>query len=44
MHLKVDVLVRLVRALAEAGLADLKFKLVNRNVNHPFTPVGVYVI
>jgi peptide/nickel transport system substrate-binding protein len=32
------------RLLAEAGLADLKFKLINRNVNHPFTPVGVYVI
>ncbi len=32
------------RMLAEAGLADLKFKLVNRNVGHPFTPVGVYVI
>jgi peptide/nickel transport system substrate-binding protein len=26
------------------GVSDLKFKLINRNVNHPFTPVGVYVI
>ena len=24
--------------------SNLKFKLVNRNVNHPFTPVGVFVI
>lgn len=32
------------RLLAEAGVANLKFKLVNRNVNHPFTPTGVYVI
>ena len=32
------------RLLAEAGVANLKFKLINRNVNHPFTPVGVYVI
>jgi len=32
------------KLLAEAGVSDLKFKLVNRNVNHPFTPVGVYVI
>jgi peptide/nickel transport system substrate-binding protein len=30
--------------LAEAGAANLKFKLVNRNVNHPFTPLGVFVI
>lgn len=30
--------------LAEAGVTGLKFKLVNRNVNHPFTPVGVFVI
>jgi len=30
--------------LAEAGAQDLKFKLVNRNVNHPFTPVGVYMV
>ena len=32
------------RLLAEAGVADLKVKLINRNVSHPFTPVGVYVI
>jgi peptide/nickel transport system substrate-binding protein len=32
------------RLLAEAGAADLKFKLVNRNVSHPFTPVGIYLI
>jgi peptide/nickel transport system substrate-binding protein len=32
------------RLLAEAGAQDLKFKLINRNVNHPFTPVGVYLI
>ncbi len=32
------------KLLAEAGQADLKFKLINRNVSHPFTPVGVYVI
>ena len=30
--------------LAEAGAANLKFKLVNRNVNHPFTPLGIFVI
>ena len=30
--------------LAEAGAANLKFKLVNRNVNHPFTPLGVFAI
>ena len=30
--------------LAEAGIANLKFKLINRNVNHPFTPLGVFVI
>lgn len=32
------------RLLAEAGASDLKFKLVNRNVSHPFTPVGVFLI
>src|SRR5262245_33414092 len=32
------------RLLAEAGVPDLKFKLVNRTVNHPFTPAGVYVV
>ena len=30
--------------LAEAGASNLKFKLINRNVNHPFTPLGVFVI
>jgi len=30
--------------LAEAGVGELKFKLLNRNVNHPFTPAGVYII
>jgi peptide/nickel transport system substrate-binding protein len=30
--------------LAAAGISNLKFKLVNRNVNHPFTPLGVFVI
>jgi hypothetical protein len=30
--------------LAEAGASNLKFKLVNRNVSHPFTPVGVFLI
>ncbi|MFY0022255.1 hypothetical protein ABTQ05_20230, partial [Acinetobacter baumannii] len=32
------------KLLAEAGVTGLKFKLVNRNVNHPFTPTGVFVI
>jgi peptide/nickel transport system substrate-binding protein len=32
------------RLLSEAGLANLTFKFVNRNVNHPFTPVGVFII
>src|SRR5262245_30695541 len=32
------------RLLAEAGAQELKFKLINRNVNHPFTPVGVYMV
>jgi peptide/nickel transport system substrate-binding protein len=32
------------RLLAEAGVANLKLRLVNRNVNHPFTPAGVYVV
>ena len=30
--------------LAEAGASSLKFKLTNRNVNHPFTPLGVFTI
>jgi hypothetical protein len=34
----------LYRALAEAGASSLKFKLINRNINHPFTPLGVFVI
>lgn len=32
------------KMLEEAGLKDLKFKLVNRNVNQPFTPAGVYIV
>ena len=32
------------RLLAEAGVANLKLRLINRNVNHPFTPTGVYVV
>ena len=32
------------RLLAEAGLSDLKFKVINRNTAQPFTPVGVYAI
>jgi peptide/nickel transport system substrate-binding protein len=32
------------RLLNEAGVPTLKFKMINRNVNHPFTPVGVFVI
>ncbi len=32
------------KLLAEAGASSLKFRLVNRNVNHPFTPAGVFVI
>ena len=32
------------RLLAEAGVTGLKIRLVNRNVSHPFTPTGVYVI
>ena len=35
---------RVKELLGEAGVSNLKFKLTNRNVNHPFTPVGVYVI
>jgi peptide/nickel transport system substrate-binding protein len=30
--------------LAEAGVKDLSFKLMNRNVAMPYTPVGVYLI
>ena len=32
------------RLLGEAGAASLKLKLINRNVSHPFTPLGIYVI
>jgi len=32
------------RLLAEAGVADLKIKLVNRNNPQPFTPAGIYLI
>jgi peptide/nickel transport system substrate-binding protein len=32
------------KMLEEAGVKDLKFKLINRNVNQPFTPAGVYVV
>src|SRR5262245_2724744 len=32
------------RLLAEAGGQDLKARLINRNVNHPFTRVGVFMV
>src|SRR5690606_889188 len=32
------------RLLKEAGVPDLKFKLTNRNVAMPYTPVGVFLI
>jgi peptide/nickel transport system substrate-binding protein len=32
------------KLLAEAGVPNLKFKLTNRNVNMPYTPVGVFLI
>jgi peptide/nickel transport system substrate-binding protein len=32
------------KLLAEAGQANLKFKLTNRNVPMPYTPVGVFLI
>jgi len=32
------------RLLKEAGVANLKFKLLNRAVGDPFTPLGVYVV
>ena len=32
------------KLLQEAGASNLKFKLTNRNVNMPYTPVGVYLI
>jgi peptide/nickel transport system substrate-binding protein len=32
------------KLLEDAGHKDLKIKLLNRNTNMPFTPVGVYVV
>jgi len=32
------------KLLADAGVKDLKFKFLNRNVPMPYTPVGVFVI
>jgi peptide/nickel transport system substrate-binding protein len=32
------------RLLKEAGVENLKLKLLNRAVGHPFTPLGVYVV
>jgi peptide/nickel transport system substrate-binding protein len=32
------------RLLAEAGVKDLKFKFLNRNIPMPYTPVGVFLI
>jgi peptide/nickel transport system substrate-binding protein len=32
------------RLLKEAGVSDLKIKLLNRTVDQPFTPAGIYVI
>src|SRR5690606_33720555 len=32
------------KLLAEAGVSNLKFKLMNRNVAMPYTPVGVFLI
>jgi peptide/nickel transport system substrate-binding protein len=32
------------KLLQEAGVPNLRFKLTNRNVNMPYTPVGVYLI
>jgi peptide/nickel transport system substrate-binding protein len=32
------------RLLTDVGAQDLKFRLINRNVNHPFTPVGVFMV
>jgi peptide/nickel transport system substrate-binding protein len=32
------------KMLAAAGLADLKFKLLNRNIPEPYTPAGVYSV
>jgi peptide/nickel transport system substrate-binding protein len=32
------------KLLQEAGAGNLKFKLTNRNVNMPYTPVGIWLI
>jgi peptide/nickel transport system substrate-binding protein len=32
------------KLLAAAGLKDLKFKLLNRNIPEPYTPAGVYSV
>ncbi|MBS0242092.1 MAG: ABC transporter substrate-binding protein [Proteobacteria bacterium] len=32
------------KLLEDAGVKDLKFKLLNRNVSQPFTPAGVYFV
>jgi peptide/nickel transport system substrate-binding protein len=32
------------KLLQDAGVSNLKFKLTNRNVNMPYTPVGVWLI
>ncbi|MFZ4806438.1 MAG: ABC transporter substrate-binding protein [Hyphomicrobiaceae bacterium] len=32
------------RLLKEAGVENLKIKLVNRNVAEPYTPMGIYVV
>ena len=32
------------KLLQEAGVANLKFKFINRNVGMPYTPVGVFLI
>lgn len=32
------------KLLADAGVKDLKFKFLNRNVPMPYTPVGVFVV
>lgn len=32
------------KLLKDAGVPDLKFKLINRNVPMPYTPVGVFLI
>jgi peptide/nickel transport system substrate-binding protein len=32
------------KLLEEAGVSNLKFRLLNRNVSQPFTPAGVYFV